>query len=447
MSQNEPVQSHRTQFLTLFFIILLSWSMTVVLGPMVSIIAKDFGLTNETNIGNISAAFLLVGGLFAFVWVALENHVAQRWQSSRKKLLMIATFLAALGLLLTGVARSFELLFTFQMLTAIGFAAITPLSYSLAMDFTTPENRAKTFGLLDVAASIGVGFGFLLSGILVDFTIWNIPFVILGMCGLFLVQAFLEFKEPPKGASQVKTDRYQFTLTRGSFSLMLKKRANALIVLFNILLYMISGSISYYFIRMLVNDHGFAPSLATLFFLATFSSQVAGTIFWTRRADKQYARKRNGKIRVLLEGLLLGPIFLIAAYSLTFTISNGVLFGIFTILVILGTFCIAGLIAISFATLGEINPPELWAPIFSVNNLAQTVGRGIGIAVMGILFTSYGGVYQWGFAVMEGLSFIAVLFILPLFTIVPHEANTLAILLNRRRIPINPQATLPDRLL
>lgn len=438
MIQTEPVPSHRAQFLTLFFVVLLSWSMTVILGPMVSIIAKDFGLANETNIGNISAAFLLVGGIFAFVWVALENAVAQRWQSSRKKILMIATFLSAVGLLLTGLAQSFEQLFAFQILTAIGFAAITPLAYSLAMDFTSTANRAKTFGLLDVAASIGVGFGFLLSGILVDFTIWNIPFVILGICGMFLVQAFLEFKEPPKGASQVNSERYQFALTRQSVSLMLKKRANGLIVLFNILLYTISGSISYYFIRMLVNDHGFAPSLATLFFLATFSSQVAGTIFWTRRADKQYARKRNGKIRVLLEGLLLGPIFLIAAYSVTFVISDVILFGIFTVLVILGTFCIAGLIAISFATLGEINPPELWAPIFSVNNLAQTLGRGIGIAVMGIHFTSYGGVYQWGFVVMEGLSFIAVLFLLPLFSIVPHEMNTLAILLQRRINRIHP---------
>jgi len=436
--------TYRSQLLTLFSLILLSWSMTVVLGPLVSIIAKNFDVANETDIGNISAVFLLVGGLLAFVWVAIEDTLSKKFHSSRKILLIFATAIWVGGLFLTSLAQTYEQLLTYQILTAIGYSAITPLAYSLAMDFSSAENRAKTFGLLDVAASIGVGVGFLLSGVLASFTLWNTPYITIAAFGLILLGALLNLEEPAKGIQErelastfTQGGSYGFHVTGKSLSLMLKKKSNLLIILFNILLYIISGSISYYFIRMLVHDHGFAPSLATLFFLGIFSSQVVGTLFWTRRADKKYALKRNGKIKVLFEGLLLGPIFLIAAYSLTFTILNGLLLGLFAILMILGTFFISGLIAISFATLGEINPPELWAPIFSVNNLAQTLGRGIGIAVMGVLFTSYGGVYQWGFALMECLSFVSIFFLLPLLSSIPHELNTLSLLLQRRAMVSN----------
>jgi len=440
------MSTYRSQLSTLFALILLSWSMTVILGPLVNVIAANFGVSNETIIGNISAVFLLIGGLLAFVWVAVEDGLSKRIPYSRKILLVFATAIWVCGLFLTSIAQTYEQLFSYQILTAIGYAAITPLAYSLAMDFSSPEHHAKTFGLLDVAASIGVGVGFLLSGILASFTLWNIPFVTIGTFGLILLGALLNLEEPPKGLQErelaptfTQGRTYGFHVTGRGISLMLRKKANVLITLFNILLYVISGSISYYFIRMLVHDHGFAPSLATLFFLGIFSSQVIGTLYWTRRADRKYAQKRNGKIKVLLEGLLLGPLFLITAYILTFTFTNWLLLGLFAILMVLGTFFISGLIAISFATLGEINPPELWAPIFSVNNLAQTLGRGIGIAVMGILFTSYGGVYQWGFTLMECLSFLSIPFLLPLLSSIPHELNTLSMLLRER-------ATILDRI-
>ena len=416
------------QFPILFLLVMFSWSLTVLLGPLVSKIAAEFGVANETTIGNISAIFLLTGGILAFGWVAIEDTLSKKYTSTRKLLLILATIIWVSGLFLTCIARTYEELFAFQVLVAIGYAAITPLAYSLAMDLTPPANRAKAFGLLDVAGSLGVGVGFLLSGVLVDFTPWSVPFLVVAAFGLMLVGFLIDLEEPRKGSQEqelspllTQGQTYSFHLDRSSFIFMLKRKTNLLIILANIILYLCSGSISYYFIRMLVNDHGFSSALAVLFFLAIFSSQAVGTIFWTRRADKKFTKRRNGKVKVLLEELIIGPIFLIIAYSLTFTLPDIAFIGLFAGLVIAGAFWTAGLVAISFTLLGETNPPELWAGVFSLNNLAQTMGRGIGIALMGLLFLSYGGVYSWGFVVVEVVSFLSLFFIFPLLSAIPRE--------------------------
>jgi predicted MFS family arabinose efflux permease len=413
---------------------MFSWSITILLGPLVKKIAVNFGMANETAIGNISAIFLLIGGVLAFGWVAFEDALARKYTATRKWLLILATLIWVIGLFLTSISQTYEALLAAQILTAIGYAAITPLAYSLAMDLTPPENRAKAFGLLDVAGSLGVGVGFLLSGILVDYTWWNVPFLVIGTFGLMLIGFMLDLSDPKKGSQEreLQGSTYAFHLSRQSLGILLRKKSNVLIILANIVLYLCSGSISYYFIRMLVNDHGFSSTLAVLFFLAIFSSQAVGTIAWTRRADKKFTTKRNGKVRVLLEELAIGPIFLIIAYLLAFTLTDGVILGIFALLIILGTFFTAGLVAISFTILGETNPPELWSSVFSLNNLAQALGRGIGIAFMGFLFVNYGGIYHWGFVVVEVVSFLTLLFVFPLLSLIPRELIKVSQLLQAR---------------
>jgi len=418
---------------------MFSWSMTILHGPLVNKIAVSFGVMNETLIGNISALFLLIGGVLAFGWVAFEDALARKYTATRKWLLILATLIWVIGLFLTSVAKSYEALLAAQILTAIGYAAITPLAYSLAMDLTPPEKRAKTFGMLDVAGSLGVGVGFLLSGILVDYTWWSVPFLVIATLGLMLIGFMLDLSDPKKGSQErelspllAQGSVYTFHLSRQSLALLLRKKSNLLIIFVNIILYLCSGSISYYFIRMLVSDHAFSSILAVLFFLGIFSSQAIGTIVWTRRADKKFATKRNGKVRVLLEEMAIGPIFLILAYSLTFTLANTLVIGVFALLVILGAFFTAGLVAISFTILGETNPPELWSSVFSLNNLAQTLGRGIGIALMGVLFVSYGGSYHWGFVIVEVVSLLALFFIFPLRFIIPRELLKVSQLLQER---------------
>ena len=88
---------------------------------------------------------------------------------------------------------------------------------------------------------------------------------------------------------------YDFHISRESLMSMLKKTTNLLILLFNVVLYVASGSITFYFIRMMVIDHAFTSSIAVLFFLLVYSAQIVGVLFWTRRADKKSATSKKGK--------------------------------------------------------------------------------------------------------------------------------------------------------
>ncbi len=418
---------------------MLSWSVTVLLGPLVGEIAIEFGLESEAKVGNITATFLLVGGVIAFLWVAVEDRLSRQIEASRKYLLIFATLIWAIGLFLTSWAQNYEQLFRYQMITAVGYAAITPIAFSIAMDLTPPEGRAKAFGLLDVAAMIGVGVGFLLSGILIELVPWNVPFVVIGTFGLILLGITINLQDPKRGQQERELQEifsvgseYNYHISRRGIVSIIKNKTNLFILLFNIILYLASGSISYYFIRMMVNDHAFTSMTAVLFFLITYGSQAIGAVFWTKRADEKFVRRASGKVRVLLESLLIGPGFLIIAYALVFSVTNGMMIGIFVLLLTIGAFLVSGLIAISFSILSDVNPPEMRSTIFSMNNLSQTLGRGAGIFLMGALFILSGGRYQWGFALMGGVYFLAIVFAIPLLRSVPIEIGRMSVLLSER---------------
>lgn len=418
---------------------MLSWSVTVILAPLVEAIASDFGLASEADIGNISASFLLVGGILSFVWVAVEDALSKRYDSSRKYLLILTTIIWAIGLFLSSIAQNYGELFTYQMVTAVGFAAITPLAFSMAMDLTPPKDRAKAFGLLDIAGMLGVGVGFLLSSLMVYSLPWAVPFVVVGTFGLVLSGFVLNIQEPKRGIQERELSgvlssgaEYKFHITRESFFQMLKRRANLLLILFTVLLYIAAGSVNYYFIRMMVIDHGFSSSMAVLFFFVTYGGQAIGALFWTKRADKLFARKPNGKVRVLLEMLVVGPGFLVAAYSLSFSPGDVGLIALFGVLLFVGMFLVGGLMATSFNILGDVNPPEMRTTIFSMNNLALTFGRGFGIFMMGGFFTLFGGIYHWGFTIASGMYFTLILFALPLTRSVPKDLQRLSSLLDAR---------------
>jgi MFS family permease len=430
----------KSGFLPLFFVVMLTWSLSMLLGPMVGVISAEFAVASETIIGNISGVFLLVTGLLAFAWVFIEDRLAKRTQSSRKTLLLLATAVWTAGLFLTSTATTYLQLFSYQMITAVGCAAIIPLAYAMVMDLTPPKGRARAFGLLEIASMVGASVvGYLIPGLLIDFVPWNVPFVMVAVFGLVVIGSLLRIADPERGAQERELalcisqgGQYNFRINRKGLANMLKSRANLLILMFTVIFYIASGSIVYYFIRMMVNDHGFSSALAVLVYIGIYSTQAIGSIFWTNRADAKFQQRQEGKVRVLLQCLVAGPGFMIAGYALTFTAGEIPLVVLFAGLLALGAFFLSGLMPIAFAVLGEVNPPEMRTTVFSMNNLSQTVGRGTGILLMGIFFTLWGGAYQWGFVIMSCLFLGGIFFLVPLLKSVPKELSRVSALLRAR---------------
>ena len=411
----------------------------MLLAPMIGEIAKELNLASETDVGNISAVFLLVGGLVAFVWVAVDDRLSKQFRSSRKYLLVFATILWAIGMYLTSLSQSYAELFAAQMLTAIGYGAITPLAYSVAVDLTSPEDRAKVFGLLDLGGMIGGGLGFLIGGFMIDFVPWNVPCLLVATFGLIMAGFALELHDPIRGSQENELRQviasgaeYDFRVTKAGISKMISNRTNLLLLLLNASLMISSGAISYYFIRMMVNDHGFSSSLAVLFFLMVFAAQAIGVMFWTRRADKKFQGSQSGKVRVMIESLLIGPFFLIIAYSLAFNITNIEMVAIFAVLLMLGMFFLSGLFAISFSIFGETNPPEMRTTIFSLNNLSQTLGRAAGTAIIGGFFIFFSNTYHLGFMIMSIFYLVGIVLIIHMLKTMPQELGRVNALLSER---------------
>lgn len=443
--------SEKSSIASLFCLVLLSWTITMLLAPMIGEIADDFGLASEVEVGNVSAAFLLVGGFVAFIWVAIDDRFSKRSTSSRKHLLVFATVVWALGLYLTSLSRNYPALFASQMLAAVGCGAITPLAYSLAVDLTHPENRAKVIGLLDLGGMIGGGFGFLLAGLLIDFVPWNVPCLLVGTFGLIMAGFALEIHDPKRGGQEDELREimdqgaeYDYHLSKEGISKMLSNRTNLLLLLLNGVLMLSSGAISYYFIRMMVNDHGFSSSLAVLFFLLVFVAQAIGVMFWTRRADQKFLRSKSGKVKVLLQSLLVGPFFLIVAYTLAFNVTDLAMIGLFALLLMVGMFFLSGVFAISFTIFGEVNPPEMRTTIFSLNNLSQTLGRAAGTAIMGVFFIFFSNTYHLGFMIMSIFYLVGIVLIIPMLKTVPKELRGVRVLLSERAREIGQREAEPE---
>ncbi|MHA1358101.1 MAG: MFS transporter [Candidatus Helarchaeota archaeon] len=427
-------------FLRLAFLVMLAWSLGMLLGPMVEVVSVEFGLASETLIGNISGVFLLVSGILAFGWTFLENWLNKRDPRSRKRLLIVVTLILIGGVFLTSTASTYSELFTYQMITAVGCAAIIPFAYAMVMDLTPSEGRARAFGWLEIAAMIGASIlGYLMPGLFIAVLPWRVPFWLVGILGIIILGALLRMAEPKRGGqeqelSEVLSEGYEynFRVNKNGLKSLMNSWTNRLLLILTIIFNVASGSIVYYFVRMMVNDHGFSSTMAVGLYVAIYSSQAIGSIFWTKRADIKFQRQQEGKVTVLFQGLLIGPMFMIAGYSLSFTYTNLIIVLLFAILLALGAFFLSGLMPIAFTILGEVNPPEMRTTVFALNNLAQTIGRGGGILLMGSFFTFWGEAYHWGYVVMSCLFLGGIGILIPLFKLVPNELGEISQLLRKR---------------
>ncbi len=381
------MQSNYKNFRVVFFLILLTWTLAGLLGPMVKEVAASLPNTNQMQVGLVTAIFLIVASGLSFVWVILEDRF------SRKKLLICATSCWVLAIFLVYFTSSYFELFFLHMIAAVGYAAIFPIGFSITMDYIVPEERATAFSMLGIAGTVGIGFSYILGGILIDFFDWRVPFLILSLLGCVVIMFLFSIEDPKKGSQEKELTHllssgmaYSYHIKRGDLCKLVKNKANPCLIAYNFLLFFARGGISFFIITMLKNDYSFSSTVATLLVIGTYGTMIAGNIFWGKRADKKFAMRADGKVKVLLEALLIGPGFLIIAYSMQFSLAQIGLIVIFAILLAIGAFNTSALTSISNSILGEVNPPELRATAFSFNNFAQTIGRSISIAVMAMLY-------------------------------------------------------------
>ncbi|GLZ39059.1 MFS transporter [Actinokineospora sp. NBRC 105648] len=124
-------------------------------------------VSRELQVSSSAAGQLVTAFAIAYA-IASPLLAAATGTWERKRLLVVALLVSALGNALSAVAPSYELLLGARVLSALGAAVFTPVATTMATVINPPDHRGRAvaivFGGLTFALIIGVPAGSLLGG-------------------------------------------------------------------------------------------------------------------------------------------------------------------------------------------------------------------------------------------------------------------------------------------
>ena len=357
-----------------------------LMGPNLTLIAEDFGMTDVKDQylgGLIPLVFWILGGSVALLIGYCTDLM------SRKNLFVLIVFIGEIPCLLSGFADTYAEFFIMRALTGIGIGGIIPLTYSLLGDLYSANERIKVVTLIGLASGMGIAIGQLAAGMMGDSFGWRLPFILFAIPNFILGAVFLlTVKEPKRGQMDHNVKSFRISDFK-DFSSLFKIKTNLLVFLQGIFGTIPWGVFSIFMIDYFVVDKGYLRPTATLVItlvggMALISSLIGGFV-----GNKLY--KKNPKYLPLFCGMstILGIIptaFLINAPIRTE--QNEMM------LVIYAT-CTGLLIAMTApnmkAILMNVNSPHSRGTVFSLYNFADDLGRGFGPFIIGnILIYHFG---------------------------------------------------------
>ncbi|MFX1588662.1 MAG: MFS transporter [Promethearchaeota archaeon] len=416
----EKISSTKVLILLTFF----SSALFSIITPMAKELTEALNLGNEGTVTLINSIFLMVGAISSLFWAILGDKF------SRQALLIIATIEWSILILFTIFSTDFFSLLTFQILTAIGFGAALPLVFSLTIDLVKTEKRGKKFGILSAVYVLGNGLGQALSGFLIDVYPWQTPLIIISIGGFICTGLLFLVDEPQRGTMDdlhkqpsEESIIYDYRIKREDLKNILKIKSTIWILIFNFIMFIAIGAISSFFISMLKKDYTLSSSLATVFLIVVFGSQVPSGPIFGKLGDKRRETSLNGRMKVVLICLISGSIFYIIGFSISFISKNLLFASIFLIFAFIAAFLFGGIDPLTQATLGEINPPQIRSTIYSLNYLMYTFGRSISLIFLGQFFVLFNNQYSPGYLILVILAFLCSLFLIPILKYLPKDVE------------------------
>ncbi|KFD38237.1 MFS transporter [Schleiferia thermophila] len=142
------IKNPRSALAVLFITVFLDLLGFGLIIPILPIFAKELG-ANGLMIGIIASSYSLMQFLFSGFWGALSDRIGRRPVILTSILIMVVAYLVF------GHAHSLLLLLLSRILSGLGAANLSA-AQAFISDVSTPENRAKNFGL--IGAAFGLGF-------------------------------------------------------------------------------------------------------------------------------------------------------------------------------------------------------------------------------------------------------------------------------------------------
>ncbi|MHA1642970.1 MAG: MFS transporter [Promethearchaeota archaeon] len=393
---------------------LIANSTTTLLGPMALTLAAVFNV-NVLNIGLVNSLYLLIGGFFSIFWGILADKM------NRKKLLIISSIICMIGTLIVSFSTSYLFFLIIEIITSIGYAGIMPISFTLITDLIVPERRAHAFGILQMTSLLGVGFGLILGGILVDFLPWWVPFLIIAFNGTIYIILLKNIQEPQRGKldgfKQIKVmnkEKISFFLTRTDFKELFTTNTNILLIFYSFIKVLNYGAFNFHFITMLEKQLSISTSLATIMMIGTFSIMIIGSPLLGKIADNLFNKRKTAKIEILILIMLIGPSFYLLAFSFDINPSNIWLIVLFIVLILMGAFTTSGEAGIAQSLIGDVVAPHLRSTFFSIQLIVSRIGQGLGISLFILFLDLSQNSYRIAFSGIVLTLMASVIFIIPM---------------------------------
>lgn len=195
-----PDQRQPVSLLPVFLIVLVDvFGMTLVI-PLLAIYAESFQATalQATLLVSVYAACQLVSG-------PLIGQVSDR--TGRKPMLILSQIGTFIGFIVLARATSLWMIYLSRIIDG-ATAGNLSLAQAYIADNTTPENRAKSFGLIGIAFGLGFFIGPSLTGFLAARYGLNVPIYLAAVMSATSIVLSSTLLRPGHGASAPDGDRW-----------------------------------------------------------------------------------------------------------------------------------------------------------------------------------------------------------------------------------------------
>ncbi|TGN18881.1 MFS transporter [Leptospira idonii] len=358
-----------------------------LIAPNMKNIAASFGITDQKEIdwkfgGLIPILFFILGGIVSLSM----GYFSQIF--SRKRLLVATVFLGEIPCLLTAFADNYDQFLILRTLCGFGLGGIFPLLFSLIGDYFSTQSRGIAVGYVSLAMGLGVGVGQLVGGILGGadpINGWRDSFLYMSVPSFAFVFIYMFFCQEPKrgGAEEIQgADELSHKISLKDFKVLFHNKTNL-----GAFLQALPGCIPWGVFFVFLADYyehtyhlqkesaaGLITFAAIGIFIGTFFGGVLG----------QYLYGLNRKYQPLL-CLVTTTIGVVPAIALLYSHSIAhdpipfIALNIFTGVLI----SITGPNVRS--VLINVNTPKARSAIFSVYNLTDDLGKGLGPAISAII--------------------------------------------------------------
>jgi predicted MFS family arabinose efflux permease len=353
-----------------------------MLGP----IKKEFNI-NDGDIGVIGGLFTIIGAVVSLIWGYLSD------KSNRKMLFIYAVLIGQIPCLLTAFATDYSQFFILRILTGIGVGASIPTTFSMIGDMYDEEHRPTAVAWLTTAIGMGIILGAALSGYLGPLYGWRISFILIAVTNLIVLILFcILVPEPKRGATEESIKdlvehgyHYPKTIKLSDYISLFKIKTNLYLFIQGILGTIPWGAFLQFLVEFLQN-RGLTAADATTVFEIFAIGNIPGTLIGGITGLWLLKKKTAWLPRFCAVTTALGAATSIAL--LTFIpVTN---FWVTTTMGFLASFLLSLTGPNVRTMLLDTNVPENRGAIFSIFNLTDSVGTGIGKFVAGKLSVGFG---------------------------------------------------------